>query len=244
MSKQYPGGFIIKNPTSPTSSVASGIWTIDQAMQYTKAKTWPTPEALPPVSGYIGLYTTSSFVAGVQWTDKSGNGNHATLGGTPTVVNSTVGNGSTLSFPVVQGSTSSTVVWPTTILPSTYTLFHVARYNGAEKRIFNGSGNNWLSGFWDGAAGVAFHEGWLTGTSDIHGTNWVYSTDQNSLYRSNGVLRGSSGGSASTRLTINAGNFSSELSDWQVAEVIVYNTTLSSTDYLAVESYLKTKYGL
>lgn len=41
MSKQYPGGFVVKNPVSPTGSAASGIWTIDQAMQYKKAGAWP-----------------------------------------------------------------------------------------------------------------------------------------------------------------------------------------------------------
>jgi len=43
MSTQYPGGFITKSPVAPTSSAASGIWTVDQAMQYQKAGTWPSP---------------------------------------------------------------------------------------------------------------------------------------------------------------------------------------------------------
>jgi hypothetical protein len=42
MSQKYPGGFITKSPVAPTSSVASGMWTIDQAMQLKKAGTWPT----------------------------------------------------------------------------------------------------------------------------------------------------------------------------------------------------------
>ena len=41
MSTQYPGGFITKSPVAPTSSAASGIWTVDQAMQYKKDGTWP-----------------------------------------------------------------------------------------------------------------------------------------------------------------------------------------------------------
>jgi hypothetical protein len=43
MSTQYPGGFITKSPVAPTSTAASGIWTVDQAMQYVKAGTWPQP---------------------------------------------------------------------------------------------------------------------------------------------------------------------------------------------------------
>ena len=41
MSTKYPGGFITKNPVAPTTTAASGIWTLDQATQYIKAGTWP-----------------------------------------------------------------------------------------------------------------------------------------------------------------------------------------------------------
>ena len=43
MSTQYPGGFITKSPVAPTTTAASGIWTVDQALQYVKAGTWPSP---------------------------------------------------------------------------------------------------------------------------------------------------------------------------------------------------------
>lgn len=43
MSKQYPGGFLTKSPTAPTSSAAPGIWTLDQAMQNKQAGNWPVP---------------------------------------------------------------------------------------------------------------------------------------------------------------------------------------------------------
>lgn len=47
MSNQYPGGFITKSPVAPTSSAASGMWTLDQAMQNKQAGNWPVP-LLPP----------------------------------------------------------------------------------------------------------------------------------------------------------------------------------------------------
>jgi hypothetical protein len=43
MSTKYPGGFITKSPVAPTSSAASGIWTLDQQQQAQKAGTWPSP---------------------------------------------------------------------------------------------------------------------------------------------------------------------------------------------------------
>jgi len=43
MSTKYPGGFITKSPVAPTTSAASGIWTLDQQQQAQKAGTWPSP---------------------------------------------------------------------------------------------------------------------------------------------------------------------------------------------------------
>jgi len=43
MSSKYPGGFITKSPVAPTTSAASGIWTLDQQQQAQKAGTWPSP---------------------------------------------------------------------------------------------------------------------------------------------------------------------------------------------------------
>lgn len=43
MSDRYPGGMITKAPVAPTAAAASGIWSLEQALQYIQAGTWPTP---------------------------------------------------------------------------------------------------------------------------------------------------------------------------------------------------------
>ena len=115
-----------------------------------------------------------------------------------------------------------------------------------KSRIWDGVTGNWLSGFHAGESGIAYHDGWATTNTsvDVHGDNWVFSTDQRYLYRSNGVTRGSGiGGGTSRQLSINWGSYSSsQPSTWGVAEVIVYNRTLSSTEYTNVENYLNLKY--
>jgi len=155
------------------------------------------------------------------------------------------------AFPFLYGTTTDGLQFPTSVMDtsSDYTLFHVARYynptgSPTRKRIFDGVTSNWLSGFHDGKSGIAYHNGWLTQTSeDIHGDNWLISTDQKDLYRSNGVDRTTTGsGSTSRQLSINYGHYTGERSDWAVAEVIVYNRELSSSEYLSIESYLTTKY--
>lgn len=55
MSKQYPGGFIIKNPTTPTTSSAPGMWTLEQAAYYIKQGTWPSPTAIDPYFNYVSM---------------------------------------------------------------------------------------------------------------------------------------------------------------------------------------------
>ena len=55
MSQKYPGGFITKTPTAPTSSAAPGIWTLDQAMQNQKAGNWPSPPS-PYIEDYFSTY--------------------------------------------------------------------------------------------------------------------------------------------------------------------------------------------
>ena len=156
-------------------------------------------------------------------------------------------------FPALYGTTADGLTFPTTVMTTTsnHTLFHVARYykpSGAPSRgrIFNGATLNWLSGFHSNRSGVAYHGdspngGWVTPITDLHGNQWVLSTDQRNMYRSNGTDRTSSGYSngASDQLTINTRY---EYSDWAVAEVIIFNRELTSTEYLAVEAYLSVKY--
>jgi hypothetical protein len=131
-------------------------------------------------------------------------------------------------------------------------LFHVTRSATTRRRVLSGYDVNWLSGHWAGGngtnpySGVAFHGQWGSAgepSVDIHGTNWFYATDQNNLFRSNGVTRSTYSGGSSARLAINQG-FNAELSYFDVAEIIVYNRTLNSTEYQAVEAYLAAKYGI
>ena len=154
-------------------------------------------------------------------------------------------------FPFIYGTATDGLRFPTTVMNTTsnYTLFHVARYykpsgTPARGRIFDGVENNWLSGFAPTVgSGVAYHDKWLTTVTDKHGDAWVLSTDQRNLYRSNEVQRGTTTGGGSKQLSINYGAaVSTAPSDWAVAEVIVYNRELSSTEYLAIESYLSAKY--
>jgi hypothetical protein len=197
------------------------------------------------IANFFAWYTPQSWSTGNnRWEDVSGNSRHtiATRG--------TITVGTSLGITALIGNTAAGVQFPASVLPATYTLFHVARYTGGTRgRIFDGLSGNWLSGFHGSKAGVAYHDDpWLTqSTSSLHGDNWVISSDQNRIYRSNGVQRNVVIPAGSSRqLTINHGVSLAwgESSDWAVAEVIVYDRTLTPLEISRVERFLANKYNL
>lgn len=192
--------------------------------------------------GLVGYFTGESWTGSV-WNDisPSANNTNATRG-TP-VNNSVTLNG----FKCLSGGTTAGVRFPSGMLSTGYTLFHVTKYNGSTQlRIFDAYSGNWLSGFWSAKSGIAYHEGWITPTSDVHGSNWVLSVDQKDLYKSNGTQRSTTTGNLATvSLSINHGSFAAgESSDFAVACVIAYNRTLSSTEIQQMELYLNRKYRI
>jgi hypothetical protein len=214
--------------------------------------------------GTGGSSSSINGSSGANHTGGGGGGNFASTGnagnGGSGIVIARIrvieGRGQT-QFPFLYGGTTDGLTFPTNVMTTTsnHTLFHVARYykpsgTPTRKRIFDGATLNWLSGFHGGRSGVAYHGnspngGWVTPQTDLHGNQWVLSTDQRNMYRSNGTDRTSSGYSngASDQLSINYGSYAgSETSDWACAEVIVFDRELTSTEYLSVEAYLTAKY--
>lgn len=233
------------------------------------ANVYTPPFDADNISGLVGWYKGENWT-GSQWTDASTAGNHATSI-TGTITKSTINGtdrGAAATFTTLSGGASDGIVFPSAILPSTFTLFHVARYNvdlsdtvsntDRRGRIFDGVLGNWLSSFWGGKTGVFYHDGWITQSdNDLHGNYWVQSTDMNvdgsggSRVRSRSKNANSGnwyedtgGGNTNKQLTINQGAHPSERSVWSVAEVIVYNRTLTQTEYNTVEDYLAEKYGI
>ena len=81
--KDYEGGIITKNPTTPTGpyqdGVASGVWTMDQAAEYTKQGVWPTAGNVPPYVDdvfstylYTGTGSTQTITNGIDLSGEGG----------------------------------------------------------------------------------------------------------------------------------------------------------------------------
>jgi len=59
MSNRYPGGVVRKNQLVPTTSSASGMWTMDQSAQATKSDIWPYANIAMPISQSLRFKSSS-----------------------------------------------------------------------------------------------------------------------------------------------------------------------------------------
>ena len=184
------------------------------------------------------------------WNDSSPNARHipsSRISGTLTLVKNeyNIYGSSYVDFYSVYGNRDAIVHIGNDIL-SSWTFFAIARYAGDERgRIITNllPGNNFLSGHWNGNSGIAHHEGWVTQTSDLFGRNFFINTATASNVRVNGKSQGTGGNGRSTLPTLYI-NGTSEPSDWEVVELIIYNTELTIAQRVQMENYLSSYYGI
>jgi uncharacterized repeat protein (TIGR02543 family) len=202
-----------------------------------------------PLLRYVATdYDTSTKI----WTNSGSAGNSFNVTSTnmgsgvgitkiPTTANE---GGSNTSFTTLKGSTSSKITFPNSAM-SSYTLCHVARYAGDTKqRIFTHVSNNWLSGYLLGESGHYYGDG-NSGTVGraVGDTNWHLICDYNSNFRNNGTP-GNASGRNSIPANIGVATWSTQNSDWEIAEVLFYSRALNTFEIETLEGSLKTTYGL
>lgn len=225
---------------------------------------WALPVALPvaannpsSLSPYMRLVASDYDAANKIWRDSSGNSRNVTrIVGSPSLTTSS-GNGSSKTIQVIAGGINDKIYFDNAPISTSWTVVALSRYSGASNRnriisgnyssaAYQDSSGNWLFGQYNGKAGLAHYNGWVSADSTPVGltlTDWVMSTAYPYNYRYNGIVRGTSGGTAELPpLGINT--FEGQLSDYQVAEVIIFNRTLTSSEITQVEDYFDETYGL
>ena len=197
-------------------------------------------------SPYAWYNGDSIDISNSKWIDIAGN-----------YMNGVIDNNTDISVqylngvPIITGTTSTKISFPVQLDPTQHTVIHLARYieEGTKGRILQTDTENGLFGHHLNKAGVAYENPtWLTQTiNDNFGEAWLISTQQHNLYRGNKIdYTISSGGpfSIAQNLVINQGAIGNEVSDFEFAELIVFNEYLDSAEIECIEDYLKNKYQL
>jgi hypothetical protein len=135
----------------------------------------------------------------------------------------------------------------------TYSFFFVSRQTGGTNgRVFVGDYNT-LYGYWGGGKKNLYTEGWIEDQNQYPSdTSWDLITI---IRRSSGAIKmfwngslvksATASGIGFVNFFINTGGCcGGERSDAQVAEVLVYNTAITSTPQRQIEGYLAWKWGL
>ncbi|MEM2974451.1 MAG: DUF2341 domain-containing protein, partial [Candidatus Micrarchaeia archaeon] len=189
-----------------------------------------------------------------QWRDKSGNGNYMIQGDynrQPTYVTGVL-NGK----PVIRMSEDSAqTLYTDTNFPTPVSVIYVVRQTGggSPERMLSAKNNNWLLGYWYNARRQAYFEGWVSSSgSPATDTNWhIYSAvipgpGQNSKAYEDGVLfaENQNGVTGPNGLCLSGHYCSSEFSNGEIAEILVYNKALSDAERQGLENYLRFKYNL
>lgn len=123
-------------------------------------------------------------------------------------------------------------------------------------RLFDALNVNWLTGWWAGYQNRFWHGNrWINADTTANDTKFHLICDRKNSSRWDGSQSGDTlGGDYAylPELSINYGYFTNggtvgntnEKSDWEVAEVLMYSTTLTDVQVQQVEAYLKYRYGI
>ena len=214
--------------------------------------------ALP--KGLVGRYNASSLSKdGKTWEDLSSQGNDIKSGNRKGKFELKDSH----SGVAVHGSTSDGFYIPHEIQGRNWTFFAVAKYAGdTTRRIFQSKDTNWAIGWHGGSAGIYYagepkddKGGWIVLPEKgvgIHTLTLI--TAQRDLFRStagsegskHGTTRNTKNGSRDKigKIGVNMGFASSETSEWDIYEMLIFSKKLEIKDIKVVEEYLADKYLL
>lgn len=135
------------------------------------------------------------------------------------------------------------------------TMFAVGKLNGgADGRLIGGIyplKRNWLIGWWNGTEDSLYAEGFVnsggTATTAVKVYSAVLTGSLTSFYNEGNLIASNTGGLANINSGVALSGYdatgSSELSNGDIAEVLIYNSALNTADRQKVEGYLAWKYG-
>ena len=210
-----------------------------------------TSDDINNIYGLYARYKADNYNPSLNsWIDSSPNINNiisdniTNIGSIKTVTNNNK------SFNILEGTVNSKIRFTSATI-NYYTLIYICRYtpNSANKRrIFASTGitSRWLSGFWYERSGISFTVGWRTGYNPphLHNDRWFIAVDTPNDYLTNNTSRITTVYNPFYLPPFGINIQSYDKSDFQVAEVIIFNRVLSSSEILAIGIVLSNYYGI
>lgn len=194
--------------------------------------------------------TTGNQLVGL-WRDNSENENHFSQPlqeARPLFVKTGIGGKPSIAFNTKQS------IFMARSFPAPITVIYVTKQTGgSNNRVLSAMTNNWLLGYWGGAKNQAFYGGWVSpsGSPETDNLPHVFSGivkgpgRDSEIWADGAIVATNQNGIAGpSGLAINTGQYSKEVSDCQVAEIIVFNRDISQSERQKVEAYLKEKWGI
>jgi hypothetical protein len=180
------------------------------------------------------------------WTDQSPNGRNLTLvsGTTPTTTTLSNASGTSGTITVVDNDGTARYNFGNSSMAN-YTLFIISRQKStAGGSIFiSNAGTTNICGYWSNLGPPAWQpNASFVVNTNLYNTNLFEMTIDNTTFYSNGTSRGTYNGSLNAGFSIYNGANGAKA--WQICEMILFNTTLTSTDRTAIEGLLRTKWSI
>lgn len=220
---------------------------------------------LPRPGNIVGRYNATSL-KGTKWNDLSGKGNHITS----EKIKGTLSKGEGFKGEYVKGTKDDGFTLPQKFENNHWSFFAVARYGSEEnqQRIFvsGEEDKNWFIGHLSKFTGVAKYDNphdpddddlveMITPLKNVHGTRpWIRITAQHNYFATDNKSRSTNFSFDTAKqiprnnpksIGINVGKYmDTQSSDWNVYEILVYDTYLDGVDREKVDNYLKEKYIL
>jgi hypothetical protein len=203
-------------------------------------------------SGLVMVVDAGSYRSypnsGSTWFDITSNGHNITLGSSVTF---STDFGGVLRFPEnANGFGRNTSM---NLSSSNYTVISYVRKmnNGNDGRTITAYNNNWLLAHHDNTYGDYYAEGWVNDiASPTSDTTWRMYTgtgnisgDVYQLYINDSLIASNSNGAAGPN-GWNLNNQYDQYSDCQIANLIVYNRVLTSTEITQIFNVTKRRFGL
>jgi hypothetical protein len=218
------------------------------------------------IPGMLVWYDASQLVLANNdpvdtWFDVSGNGFNATKNSysAPIYKTNQLNGKSVVSFTAASNQALRANYTQPVGSTEPWTVFVVGRLTGGSNARLLGSvypvNQNWLLGWWNNFEKVAYYNGFVSdgGTGIAPTTIWRLFTGKGDgsvgyLYDKGVLYQSSSAGYSNMNGGIALSGYDpsgpQELSDGELAEIIIYNGALSDQQRMAVEAYLQIKYAL